>query len=108
MARLAFPAIGALAVEVIDLVLTVPSVLTWVSTALVHIEVTEGALPAIRTETLKGIDAINAGATIPTGATYAVVHILMAVCSSEAWLTGASEVSGWLTDTAAVRATYVG
>lgn len=38
-------------------------------------EVTESTLPAVGTDALKGVHAIDAGASTPTGAADAVVNI---------------------------------
>lgn len=67
MAGFSLPVVYAFAVEVVMQVDTLASVLTGVSTALIHINITEAALPAIWAETLEGVDPINASASIFTG-----------------------------------------
>lgn len=107
MAGLALPVVFAVAVEVIDHVHTVAAVLTRVSTALVHIAVAESSLPPVWADALEGVDPVDTGASLLTGVRRTVINILMAVGPGEALVTGAREVSPWLTVTLAVGAAHV-
>lgn len=66
MTVLSFPVVYTVAVEIIKEIHTLGSVLTGVAAALIHINITQVALPATRTHTLEGADAVDAGASIST------------------------------------------
>lgn len=66
VAGFSFPVFYAVAVKVVEQVDTQASILTWVPAALVHINVTQGPLPAVWAETLERVDPINAGSSILT------------------------------------------
>lgn len=64
MAGLSFPVVYTVAVEVIKQIDTLASILTGVPAALVYVNITEAALPAVWAETLKGVDLIDASASV--------------------------------------------
>lgn len=65
--------------------------------AVINVGLTVGPLPAITTDTLVGVDAIDASATIFTGVALTVINIFMAVGSSEAFVTVTGEFASRLT-----------
>lgn len=107
MAGLSLPAIGTFTVKVIDQIHTVPAIFAGAPTALVHIDAAEVSFPAIWTEALERADPVNTGASISTRIAHTVIYILVTVGSCKAKLTGASEISTRLTDTAAMRTTNI-
>lgn len=97
MARLSFPPIFTVTVEVIDQVATRAPIVAGVLVAVVNVGFTVGPLPAITTDTLVGVDTIDARATIFTRVALTVINIFMAVCSSEAFVTVTGEFASRLT-----------
>lgn len=67
MAGLSLPVVDTVAVEVVEQVDTLASVLTWIPAALVHIDITQAAVPAVWAEALEGVDAVDAGSSVLTG-----------------------------------------
>lgn len=67
MAGLSFPVVDTVAVEVVEQVDAPASVLTGIPAALVHIDITQAAVPAVWAEALEGVDAVDAGSSVLAG-----------------------------------------
>lgn len=73
--------------------MTCPSIVARIFTAVINICFTEGAFPAITTDALVGVDAINTRATVSTWVALTVIYVFMAVSAGEAFVTFASELA---------------
>lgn len=96
MASLSFPPIFAVTVEVVDQVSTCTPVVTGVLATVIYVVFTVHSLPAVTTDTLVGVNTIDAGATVFTGVALAVVDIFMAVGAGEAFVTVTGEFASRL------------
>lgn len=66
------------------------------------------SLPALLTNTLVVVDAVNTGAPVKAGVLFTVIYILLAVSPSEAKVTGTSKASIRLADTHAMLPAHIG
>lgn len=108
MAGLSFPSVFTVTVKVVDQVATRAPIVAGVLAAVVNVGFTVGPLPAITADALVRVDAIDAGATVFTGVALTVINILVAVCSSEAFVTVTCEFASRLTLALPVGTTDVG
>lgn len=107
VASLSLPAVFTLAEEISHQVSTCPSIMTRVSAAVIYVDLTVVALPAVAADALVHTDFVDAGASITAGVALAVVDVLMAVGASEALLTLAAELAPGLAPTATMRSTHI-
>lgn len=91
-----FPPIFAVTVKVIDQVSTCTPIVARVLATVIYVVLTVRALPAVTTDTLVGVNTVDARATVFTGVALTVVDIFMAVGAGEAFVTVTGEFASRL------------
>lgn len=91
-----FPPIFAVTVKVIDQVSTCTPIVARVLATVIYVVFTVRALPAVTTDTLVGVNTVDACATVFTGVALTVVDIFMAVGAGEAFVTVTGEFASRL------------
>lgn len=91
-----FPPIFAVTVKVIDQVSTCTPIVARVLATVIYVVLTVRALPAVTTDTLVGVNTVDARATVFTGVALTVVDIFMAVGAGEAFVTVTGEFAARL------------
>lgn len=108
MAGFSFPIILAFAVEVVDQILALASVLARVYTAIIDIKLTKNTFPSLTADTLVEVDTVNASPTVFTRITLTIINIFVTVRASETLAALAGEPPSGLTPALAVGPAHVG
>lgn len=107
VARLSLPAIFTLAKEVSHQVPARPAVMARVGAAVIYVNLTVVALPAVSADALVHADFVDARAAVSAGVALTVIDVFMAVRPPEALVALAAELSARLAPAAAMRSAHV-